>query len=70
MHCPKLALCTFGTGTSHACILHVMDTVRVTSFLADFYALFTSASLEYAISSVIHIPAFSTYSSDADVDYA
>jgi hypothetical protein len=30
--------------------------------LADLYALSTSASLEYAISSVMHIPAYSMYS--------
>jgi hypothetical protein len=46
------------------------DTVSIPSFLADFYALSTSASLEYAISSVAQIPAFSMYSSDADVDNA
>jgi hypothetical protein len=43
-------------------ILYGTDTVHVTSCLADFfYALSTSASLEYAISSATHIPAFSTY---------
>jgi hypothetical protein len=39
-------------------------------FLADFYALSISTLLEYAFSSVIHIPAYSMYSSDADVDNA
>jgi hypothetical protein len=51
-------------------IPYVTDTIRVISFLANFYPLSTSASLEYAINSVAHIPAFSTYSSDADVDNA
>jgi hypothetical protein len=40
-------------------ILYMTDTVRVTSFLVDFYALSASASLEYAISggsNIIHCP--------------
>jgi hypothetical protein len=53
-------------------ILNVPDTISVTgtSFLADFYALSKSPSLEYAIRSITHIAAFSTYSSDADVENA
>jgi hypothetical protein len=49
-------------------ILYVTDTIHVTSFMEDFYVLSTSASQEYANSSVTHIPAFSTYSRDAGVD--
>jgi hypothetical protein len=51
-------------------IPYVTDTICVTSFLADFYALSVSASLEYAINSGSNVPAFSTYSSDADADNA
>jgi hypothetical protein len=52
-------------------ILYVTDTISIASFLADFYALSASASLEYASSSSSsNIPAYSMYSSDADIDNA
>jgi hypothetical protein len=42
-------------------ILYVYDenSESIALFLADFYALSTSVSLEYAFSSVMHIPAYS-----------
>jgi hypothetical protein len=43
-------------------------TAIVASFLADFYALSTFASLEYAVTGVMHIPAYPTYSGNADID--
>jgi hypothetical protein len=47
--------------------LYVTDTLSIASFLADFYALSASASLEYVIRS--NIPAYSMYSSNADNAY-
>jgi hypothetical protein len=47
-------------------ILYTTDAVSVSSFLADFYVLSTFALLEYAIIDVGNIPAYSTFSSDAN----
>jgi hypothetical protein len=40
-------------------ILYMTNSESIALFLADFYALSTSVSLECAISSVMHIPAYS-----------
>jgi hypothetical protein len=48
-HCPKTAACSLVPLMQRESIPYVTDTICVTSFLADFYALSVSASLEYAI---------------------
>jgi hypothetical protein len=51
-------------------ILYMTDTASIPSFLADFYALSTSASLEYIENAGICATLLIAYSSDADVDNA
>jgi hypothetical protein len=46
------------------------DTESIASFLADFYAFSTSASLEYVENAGMCIKLLKAYSSDADVDNA
>jgi hypothetical protein len=48
----------------------MMNTTSVASFLADFYALSTSASLDYIEYAGMCITLQKAYSSDADVDNA
>jgi hypothetical protein len=49
---------------------YVTDTISIASFLADFYVLSTSASLEYIEYAGMLLPLLIAYSSDADTDSA
>jgi hypothetical protein len=48
-------------------ILYMTNSESIALFLADFYTLSTSALLEYAFSSIMHIP---TIPAKADIDNA
>jgi hypothetical protein len=49
-------------------ILYVTDTIRIASFLVDFYVLSTSALLEYIEYAGMLLPLLIAYFSDADTD--
>jgi hypothetical protein len=48
-------------------LLLYTDDISVSSFVADLYVLSNFAWIEYAVSSVSNIPAYTMYSSDANV---
>jgi hypothetical protein len=70
-HCPKSAAFRFGFSQT-ACKYPLYDgTIIVASFLADFYTLSSSASLDYMEYAAMCIMLLKAYpSSDADVDNA
>jgi hypothetical protein len=61
-HCPKTAASTFGTSHAALNILYVADNITIASFLASFYTLSVSASLEYVEYAGMLLLLYLTYS--------